>query len=137
MEGKEDIQESLVVREGMIVKYPWSQLPLLQLLLKGSVQQEEVKQPHFIDTQRPKTMNYLVTPEATNHLQLATLPCLTEQCNHCGKNFSRKSSPSKHMLVVHGARRVRFVKTQNSKLKTRISLKKRGEEGCSSTGPWT
>ena len=50
-------------------------------------------------------MSYLVTPEAPDHLPFATLPCLPEQCNHCGKNFSRKSSLSKHMLVVHGASR--------------------------------
>ena len=48
-------------------------------------------------------MNYLVTLEAPYHLPLATLPCLPELCNHCGKNFSRKSSLSKHMLVVHAA----------------------------------
>ena len=50
-------------------------------------------------------MNYLVTSEAPDHLPLATLPCLPEQYNHCGKNFSRKSSLSKHMLVFHGASR--------------------------------
>ena len=48
-------------------------------------------------------MNYLVTPVAPDHLPLATVPCLPEQCNQCGKNFSRKSSLSKHMVVVHGA----------------------------------
>ena len=50
-------------------------------------------------------MKYLVTPEAPDHLPLATLPCLTEQCNRCGKNFSRQYSLSKYMLVVHGASR--------------------------------
>ena len=30
---------------------------------------------------------------------------MPEQCNHCGKNLSRKSSLSKHILVVHGASR--------------------------------
>ena len=45
----------------------------------------------------------LVTPEVPDHLPLATQSCLPEQCNHCGKSFSKKSSPSKHMLVVHGA----------------------------------
>ena len=48
-------------------------------------------------------MNYLAPPEALDHQPLATLPYLLEQCNHCGKNFSRKSSLSKDMLVVHGA----------------------------------
>ena len=48
------------------------------------------------DTHRPNIMNYL---------PLATLSCLPEQCNNCGKNLSRKSSLSKYMLVVHGASR--------------------------------
>ena len=65
----------------------------------------EVKQPHWRDTQRPNIMNYVVPPESPDHLPLATLPCLPEQCNHCGKTLSRKSSLSKHMLVVHGASR--------------------------------
>ena len=77
----------------------------MQLLLQGSFKQEEVKQPHRRDTQRPNIMNYLVTPEVPDHLPLATLSCLPEKSNHCGKNFSRMSSLSKHMLVVHGASR--------------------------------
>ena len=35
------------------------------------------------------------------HLPLDTLGCLPDQFNHCGKNFSRNSSQSKHMLMVH------------------------------------
>ena len=31
----------------------------------------------------------LVTPKAPNHLPLAELPCLPEQCNHCFKNFQK------------------------------------------------
>ena len=80
---------------------PWSLLPLLQFLLQGSLQQEEVKQPHCRYTQRPNIKN-LVTLQAPNHLPLAPLPCLPEQCNHCGKIVSRKSSRSKHILIVHG-----------------------------------
>ena len=34
-------------------------------------------------------MNYLVTPEASDHLALAILPCLPEQRNPCGKKLSR------------------------------------------------
>ena len=48
-------------------------------------------------------MKYLVPPQAPDHMPLANLPCLPERCNHCGKNFSRKSSLSKHMLVIHEA----------------------------------
>ena len=40
LEGKgrdsEDMQDSVVLEKGMIVKLPWSILPLLQLLLQGS-----------------------------------------------------------------------------------------------------
>ena len=48
IEGKrrdeEDIQDSLVVQEGMIVKFPLVQLPLLQHLLQSVFfQQEEVR----------------------------------------------------------------------------------------------
>ena len=80
----------------MIVKIPL--LPLLQRLLQGSLQQEEVEEPHRRCTQR-SNMNYQLTPEAPDHLTLATLPFFPEQCNHCGKNFLRKLSLSKHMLV--------------------------------------
>ena len=50
-------------------------------------------------------MNFLLPFVAPDHRPLATLPFLPEQCNHCGKNFSSKSSLSKHMLMVHGASR--------------------------------
>ena len=61
IEGKRrddaDIKDSLVVEEGMIVKFPLvpfaTCLLPLQLLLQGSFQQEEVKQPHWRDTQKP------------------------------------------------------------------------------------
>ena len=100
-----DMLDSLVVEEGMIVKFPLVCVATLQPLLHGSLHQEEVKQPHCRDTQRPNIMNYLVIPKAPEHLPLAILPCLPEQCNYCGKNFSRESSRSKHMFVVHGASR--------------------------------
>ena len=89
MEGKrrdeEDIQESLVVEEGMIVNFPMVPLLLWQLLLQDSFQKEEIKQSHCRDTQRSNIMNYLVTIEAPDHMPLASLPCLPEQCNDCGK----------------------------------------------------
>ena len=97
-------------------------------------------------------MNYMVSPEAPDHLPLATLPCLLEQCNHCGKNCSRKSSLSKHMLVVHGAscplkilqdrylaklmarRRISFVICYIA-FKTRISFKKHMKRGAHLLAP--
>ena len=57
------VEDSLVVEEVMLVKFP--SVPFatcllhLQLLLQGSFHQEEVKQPHFIDIQRPNIMNFL------------------------------------------------------------------------------
>ena len=53
----------------------------------------------------PNTMKYMVPPQAPDHLPLANLPCLLEQGKHCGMNFSKKSSLSRHMLVIHGASR--------------------------------
>ena len=63
IEGKrwdeEDMQDSLVVEEGMIVKFslvPFAICLLpLQLLLQGSFQKEKVKQPQRRDTQRTNT----------------------------------------------------------------------------------
>ena len=61
IEGKrrdeEDIMDSLMVEEGMIVKYnlvffATCLLPL-QLMLQGSFHREEDKQPHCRDTQNP------------------------------------------------------------------------------------
>ena len=65
--------------------------------------QEEVKEPHFRDIKRPNNTNYLEPLAAPDHLPLANLPCLLEQCNHCDKNFQKNLS--KHKLVVHGASR--------------------------------
>ena len=105
MEGKrrdvEDRQDSLVLEEGMIVKFP---LVYFATFAVTAFQQEELKQPHRRYTQWLNLMNFLVFPEAPDHLPLATLPCLQEQYNHCSKNFW-KSSLSKHMLVVHEAGR--------------------------------
>ena len=79
MEGKmrdeEDMQDSLVVQEGIMIKfslvsYATFLLPL-QLLLQGSFHQE-VKQPHPRDAQRPNIRNYLVPSEAPAHLPLTT-----------------------------------------------------------------
>ena len=101
------MKNSLVVEEVMLVKFPTIHfstcLPHLQLLLQDSFHQEEVAQPHCRDTQRPTIMNYIGPPEAPDHLPLATLPWLPESCNHCGENFSKINSLSKHTLMVYGA----------------------------------
>ena len=109
MEGKrrddEDIQDSLVVQEGMIVKFPMVPVATFSAPALMFFQQEEIKKQHRRYTQRPSIMNYLLTPKTLDHLPPATLPCLSEQYNHCKKNFSRKSSLSKHMVVLHRASR--------------------------------
>ena len=54
------MKDSLVVEEGMLVKFP--SVPFatcflhLQLLLQGSFHQEDVKLPHCGDSQRPQIM---------------------------------------------------------------------------------
>ena len=68
------MEDSLVVEEGMLVKFP--SVPFatcllhLQLLLQGSFYQEEVKQLYCRDTQRPKIMNFwgLLRHQITCHL---------------------------------------------------------------------
>ena len=51
---EEDMQDSLVVEKGVMVKFPLVTFVIrllpLQLLLQGSSHQEEVKQPHCKDT---------------------------------------------------------------------------------------
>ena len=55
------MEDSLVVEEGMLVKFPLVPLATcllnLQLMLQGSFHQEEVKQPHCKNAQKPKIMN--------------------------------------------------------------------------------
>ena len=69
------MEDSLVVEEGMLAKFPLvpfaTCLLHLQLLLQGSFHQEEVKQLHFRGTQRPKIMNFwgLLRHQITCHLQ--------------------------------------------------------------------
>ena len=68
------MKDSLVVEEGILVKFP--SVPLatcllhLQFQLQGSFHQEEVKQPHCRDTQRHKVMNFrgLLRHHITCHL---------------------------------------------------------------------
>ena len=56
------MEDSLVMKEGMLVKFP--SVPLatclfhMQLLLQGSFHQEEVKRPDCCDKQRPRIMNF-------------------------------------------------------------------------------
>ena len=90
------MEDYLVAEEVMLVKFP--SVPFAtcllhqQLLLQGSFHQEEVKEPHGRDTQRPNIMNYLGPPKAPDQLPLATFPCLPEQSNHCGKNFPKNTA---------------------------------------------
>ena len=57
------MEDSLVVEEGMLIKFPLVPLATclihLRLLLQRSFHQEEVKQPHCRGTQRLNIMNYL------------------------------------------------------------------------------
>ena len=68
------MEDSLVVEEGMLVKFPLVPFATCllhpQLLLQGSFHQEEVKQPHCRDTQRPKIVNFwgLLRYQITCHL---------------------------------------------------------------------
>ena len=105
--GEEDMQDSLVVEENVMLKFFFvpslSFLLPLQLQLYGSFNKKVVKRPLCSDTLRPNILNYLVPPEAPDHLSLPTLSFLPVQCNQCGKSFSSKCSLSKPMLVVHGA----------------------------------
>ena len=76
--------------------YPWSFLPLVSFPCSFC----------FQDLSNKKKLNNhfkYIHKEAPDTLPLATLPCLPEQCSHRGKNFSRKSGLSKHMLEIHGA----------------------------------
>ena len=100
MEGKRRygiVEDSLVVEEGISVKFPLVPfamcLLLRQLLLQGFFHQEEIKHPHCRYTQRPKIMNDMGPPEPPADLPLATPSCLPEQYNHCGKNFYKKKQP--------------------------------------------
>ena len=63
------MQDSLVNVKFTFVPFATCLLPL-QLLLQGFfLHQHEVKQPHR-STKKPTTMNYLVPPEAPDHLAL-------------------------------------------------------------------
>ena len=86
------MEDSLVIEEGMLVKFPLGPFCHMSPSSAAPAQgfffhQEEVKQPHFRHTQRPNIMNCLGPPEAPDYLPLANPPYLPEQCNHCGKNF--------------------------------------------------
>ena len=85
------MENSLVVEEGMLVKFHSVPFPTcllyLQLLLQGSFH-------HIVEIHKDPTniMNYLGPSEAPDHLPPATLLCLPEQGNHCGKNFGKKTA---------------------------------------------
>ena len=93
---EEGMQDSLVGEEGMMVKLslvPFATCLLPLQLLQGSFHQEEVKQPHLRDTQRPNIMNYVVPPEAPDHLPLATLPCLIRTMQPLWQELLKKVQP--------------------------------------------
>ena len=87
------MQDSLVVEEDVMVKFPlvsFITYPLpLKLLFQGFSYQEEVEQSYCKYTQDP-TSRIFWCPETPDLLLRATLPCFSEQCNHCGKNFSKQ-----------------------------------------------
>ena len=68
------MEDSQVVEEGMLIKFPSVILATcllpLQLLFQGSFHQQEVKQPHCRDTQRPNIINLwgLLRHQITCHL---------------------------------------------------------------------
>ena len=97
------MEDSPVVEEGMLVKYPSvpfaTCLLYLQLLIQDSFHQEEVKQPHCRNTQKNKNHEFQGSPEAPDHLPLDTFPFLPEQCNHCGETFYNKNSLSKRQCL--------------------------------------
>ena len=93
----------------MLIKFPLvpfgTFLLHLQLLLQGSFHQEEVKQPHCRDTQRPQIMNFwgLMRQQITCHLP-PFLVCQNSDTT-VARTSLKKNSLSKHMLMVHGASR--------------------------------
>ena len=93
-----------MVEEVKLVKFllgPFATFLLhLQLLLQGSFHQEEVKQPHCRDTQKPNIINYLGSPEASDNLPRFNV---SQNSATTVARTSLKNSLSMHMLVVHGA----------------------------------
>ena len=92
MEGKrwheENIQDSLVVQEGMIVKFPLVPVATFAAPVSRFFSSSKKKfTNNIVDIHKDPIMKYMLNPEAPDHLPLATLPCLPERCNHCGKNF--------------------------------------------------
>ena len=49
--------------------------------------EEEVEGKRRDEEDMPNIMKCLEPLQSPNHLTLANLPCLSEQCKHCGKNF--------------------------------------------------
>ena len=116
MEGKrkdeEDIQNSLVVEEGRMVKFPLVPLPLISftciscckiLSAKRKLNNHNEQTQHHAYSAKKQTKKLcwgqLCALPIIKHLPIDALPCLLAQCDH----FSRNSSLSKLMLVVHGA----------------------------------
>ena len=87
MEGKrrdeEDIMGCLVVQEGMIVKFPLVTVATLAAPVSSFFSSSKKKLRNNIE-RYTNIINNLLTHKASDHLPLATLPWLPEQCNHCG-----------------------------------------------------
>ena len=90
-------------------------------------------------------------PKALDHLPLATLPCSPTQCNHCGKKFSRMSSPhiggpwsrpslqntARHIPSQVNGRQVDQLRHLVLHLQDRVQLQGGPKEQRSSAGNWT
>ena len=74
----------------MLVKFPQSLFPLVSLTCSSGFKVLSTKKKlsnYSVEIHKDKNQEFLGPPEAPDHLPLATLPCLLEQCNHCGKSF--------------------------------------------------
>ena len=102
MEGKrrdeEDMQDSLVVEEGIMVRFSLVCLVIfllsLQLLLQGSFHEEEVKQPN-----NNKAFKSLPTPIQHKICQHSSHVFV---CKGCGKKFSPNNNINRHNKLVYG-----------------------------------
>ena len=102
------MEDSLVVEEGIMVKFPTVPFAMclfhLQVMLQCSFHLEEVTQPYCRDTQRPNIMNDLGLLRHQLTCHSPPFPVCQNSANPVART-SKKTSLSKHKLVVHGASR--------------------------------